>query len=108
MMKYGYAWEKLLVTVQTLAASSAPIQMRLAFAWTGSGVRLSYGGPYLPAELQGEYDAIHSALTAITDPAEGSINASCAAMSDDVAAALVERIVSLYTSVCRAHYQSGG
>lgn len=105
MMKYGYAWEKLYVAVKTLAASEERLQERLAAAWIHSGARLSYSvTPYLPNELQAEYDSIHKALTNVSDSDRGAVAATCAAMSDDEASDLAERIVSLYDSVCRTHY----
>lgn len=105
MMKYDYAWEKLYTAVKTLAASEVRIQERLAAAWLYSGVRLSNAvTPYLPKDLQPEYDAIHAALTKVSDSERGAINATCAAMSDEEASNLAERIVTLYDSVCRAHY----
>lgn len=106
-MKYGYAWEKLYIATKTLAASEERIQERLAAAWMHSGARLSYAvTPYLPDDLQAEYEAIHAALTKVSDPDRGAINATCAAMSDDEASDLAEKIVTLYDSVCRAHYGS--
>lgn len=106
-MKYAYAWEKLYVAVKTLAASDSRIQDRLAAAWLHSGMRLSSPvTSYLPEDLQGEYNAIDEALTRIKDPERGAINATCAALSTDEASELVDRIVSLYDSVCREHYRS--
>ncbi|AUX28172.1 MULTISPECIES: hypothetical protein [Sorangium] len=106
-MKHGYAWEKLYMTVRILAASDQRLQERLAAAWVHSGIRLSYGvAPDLPEDLQAEYNAIHDALTKVQDPDQGSVNATCAALSTDEASELVQRIVSLYDSVCREYYRS--
>ncbi|HMY18390.1 MAG TPA: hypothetical protein PKA58_18820, partial [Polyangium sp.] len=100
MMKYGYAWEKLYTAVKTLAASEERIQDRLAAAWLHSGVRLSNPvAQYLPDDLQPEFEAIHAALTKVSDPDRGAIAATCAAMSDDEASDLAERIVTLYDAV---------
>lgn len=105
MMKYDYAWEKLYTAVKTLAASEERIQERLAAAWLHSGARLSYTvTPYLPEDLQAEYEAIHAALTKVSDSDRGAIRATCAAMSDDEASDLAENIVTLFDSVCRVHY----
>jgi hypothetical protein len=104
-MKYGYAWEKLSAAVQTLAASDLPLQQRLAAAWIYSGSRLAHSpSPYLPTDLQARYDELHADLTKIDDPNAGAINATCAAMSDEAASSIAERIVSLYDATCAAYY----
>jgi hypothetical protein len=106
-MMYDYAWEKLYTAVKTLATSKGRLQDRLAAAWLYSGMRLSNSvTSYLPKDLQAEYDLIDAALTKIQDPVLGAINATCAALPDDEADEIADRIVTLYDEVCRAHYQS--
>lgn len=103
--RYSYAWEKLYVAVGTLASGTGTIQERLAAAWVHSLIRLGHSTPphYLDGEDLAEYEAIYEAVTRTPGP-EGSINTTCAAMSDEEAGHLAERVVSLYEAVAREYH----
>jgi hypothetical protein len=63
--KYDYAWEKLLVAVQSLSTSNLPLRERLADAYVSSLIRLR-GNPehHFPIPLLERWGSIEQALQA--------------------------------------------
>jgi hypothetical protein len=85
--------DRLFLAVEALAASSEPIQHRLARA----GLLLVHLHPdEFEAEDRGELEAIRAGLSAIApDDGASAIEVTTAAMSDELAVEFARRIVAL-------------
>jgi hypothetical protein len=85
--------------VESLAVSSAPIQVRLSNA--GMVLVFLRDDEFADAEARATYRGIMDALTTVEPVGEeGSLRASTTAMSDDEARDVAERILAL-DAMCR-------
>lgn len=96
--KYRYAWEKFHSAVLSLAGEGS-IQQRLENAYVFNIINLRRDND-IPEELHEEFEEIVALMTA-SDAAEGRVNAAVNAMDEIVRSSLVEKIISLYDSLCR-------
>jgi hypothetical protein len=97
------ACDKLYETVGRLACSEAPLQSRLAEAWTVLVEKLSPSGlAELPPGLRAKYQEIQRGLTGGNDPVEATIHATCAKMTSDEAGDWICEIVVLYGNASEA------
>ena len=93
-MSGSYEREKLGAAVYALAASAAPIQKRLEYAWMAMHTLKAHG--LIDSERAVEYDEIYKSLTADkSDEQGGYVPTTCAKLSDDEAAQIATAIVDL-------------
>jgi len=93
-MSESYEREKLGAAVHALAASAAPIQKRLEYAWTAMHTMINHG--FTDPERQAEFESINERLTADkSDSHAGYVATTCARLTDDEAAAIARDIVDL-------------
>lgn len=93
-MAESYEREKLGNAVDALAASAAPIQKRLYYAWLAMHSLTMHG--LSNRERQNEFNAIVERLSADkSDETEGYVPATLAKLSDDEAVELAQAIVDL-------------
>jgi hypothetical protein len=89
-----YVIEKLVVAVEALAVSPAPIQQRLGNAWIGALVHLRPDDFDDPRE-RALFTSIRDAVTA-----RGGVEATTEAMSDGKALAAAGDLVDLLGTIC--------
>ena len=95
-MAEDYEREKLGNAVDALAASAAPIQKRLYYAWDAMHTMLAHG--FTSPKRQAEYEAIYERLTADkSDEHAGYAPKTCAGLTDDEAVEIAQAIVDLNT-----------
>lgn len=95
-MSEDYEREKLGNAVDALAASAAPIQKRLEYAWTAMHTMISHG--FTDPEREAEFADINARLTADkSDEHKGYVPTTCARLSDDEAVEIAQAIVDLNT-----------
>ncbi|WP_340265393.1 hypothetical protein [Sphingobium mellinum] len=93
-MSEDYEREKLGNAVAALAASAAPIQKRLHYAWEAMHTLIGHG--LSNSERAAEFNAINERLTADkSDEIAGYVATTCAKLSDDEAAEIAQGIVDL-------------
>ncbi|MEO1948811.1 hypothetical protein [Thioclava sp.] len=93
MKDRGYVVEKLYVTFDALARPDAPPRDRLENAYISSLMRLKADD--FPDDFKARFEEIVAALSAVENPASGSVKASIEAMSDDEVAKMIDRICGL-------------
>lgn len=101
-MGIGYAWEKTMVAVTSMACNPDSIQDRIAAAYVGSLMHIEPERD-LPEDLRPLLAEIKAALTgtpAVGD--EGRAVASARAMGHERATDIARKIVDLYDKVCVA------
>jgi hypothetical protein len=95
-MAEDYEREKLGNAVDALAASAAPIQKRLEYAFTSMHTMMAHG--FTDPEREAEFAEIIKRLTADkSDEEAGFVPTTCAKMSDDEAVEIAQLIVDLNT-----------
>lgn len=99
MTDIGYAWEKLHLSVITLATWSNTIQERLADAYLYNLMGLQI--EIFPRELQGEFRDIQNALNSLSREGEEYKHNINRKISKIEANELAKRIISLYDHVTR-------
>ncbi len=93
-MSEDYEREKLGNAVDALAASAAPIQKRLEYAWMA--MHTLVGHRLTNPKRQAEFDEINEKLTADkSDAHAGFVLTTCSKLSDDVAVEIARAIVDL-------------
>lgn len=93
-MSEDYEREKLGNAVDALAASAAPIQKRLEYAFMAMHTLMMH--KLTDPERQAEYDAIIEKLTADkSNEDQGHVATTCARLSDDAAIEIAQAIVDL-------------
>lgn len=93
-MSDDYAREKLGNAVDALAASAAPIQNRLEYAWMAMHTMNVHG--FSDPQRQSEFDEINDKLTTDkSDEHAGYVPTTCAKLSDDAAVEIAQAIVNL-------------
>lgn len=93
-MSEDYEREKLGAAVDSLAASAAPIQKRLEYAWTAMHTLIAHG--LSDPERAAEFAAINERLTADkSDEHAGYVATTCSKLSDDEAVEIAQQIVEL-------------
>jgi hypothetical protein len=93
-MSEEYEREKLGAAVDALAASAAPLQKRLEYAFTACHTLMMHG--FTDPERAVEFKAITDRLTADkSDPENGHVPTTCSNMTDDVAREVAQLIVDL-------------
>lgn len=93
-MSEDYEREKLGNAVDALAASAAPIQKRLEYAWTAMHTLIGHG--LTDPERQAEFNEINEKLTADkSDEHAGYVATTCSKLSDDAATEIAQAIVDL-------------
>jgi hypothetical protein len=100
-MRYGYAWEKLYNAVRALLLGEGPIKERLgkAFLLHLSGLRLDQ----LPETKREEFQEICREITSAETVGDvGKIAASVAAMSEERASAIAEKVFEIFVDISRA------
>ncbi|KQP35949.1 hypothetical protein [Methylobacterium sp. Leaf100] len=101
-MGIGYAWEKTMVAVTSMASNPDSIQERVAAAYVDSLMHIEPERD-LPDDLRPLLAEIKAALTdtpAVGD--EGRVAASARAMGREKATDVARKIVDLYDKVCVA------
>lgn len=97
-MSEDYEREKLGNAVNALAASAAPIQKRLEYAWSAMHTLIGHG--LTDPERQAEFDEINQKLTADkSDQNAGYVPTTCSKLSDDDAVEIAQAIVELNASL---------
>lgn len=99
MTDIGYAWEKLYISVITLATWSNTIQERLADAYLYNLMGLQI--ETFPRELQGEFRDIQNALNSLSREGEEYRHNINSKISEIDANELSQKIISLYDHVTR-------
>ena len=107
-MKYDYAFEKLMATIDILATNKGRIKKRLFDAVLSQFINLTSDKitNYLPSNLQKKYDIIISILTkekAIAN--EGSLEATIKKLSEEEAKKIAEDIFSLFFNFLVDYYK---
>ena len=93
-MSEDYEREKLGNAVSVLAASAAPIQKRLHYAWEAMHTLIGHG--LSDPERAAEFEAINERLmTDKSDDVRGYVETTCSRLSDDEAAEIAHAIVDL-------------
>lgn len=93
-MSEDYEREKLGNAVDALAASAAPIQKRLHYAWEAMHTLIGHG--LSDPERAAEFAAINERLTADkSDDHAGYVATTCSKLSDDEAVELAQAIADL-------------
>lgn len=93
-MSESYEREKLGNAVDALAASAAPVQKRLYYAWLSMHALAMHG--FTNPERQAEFDSIVERLTADkSDKEAGYVETTVNALSDDEAVQIARAIVDL-------------
>lgn len=93
-MSEDYEREKLGNAVDALAASAAPIQKRLEYAWFAMHTLIAHG--FTDPERQQEFKEINDRLTADrSDAHAGHAVTTCSRLSDDDAVEIAQAIVDL-------------
>lgn len=96
--KYRYGWEKFHGAVHTLAGEG-PIAERLENAYLYNIIHLKKNND-IPDELHKEFDELVAIMTDADVP-EGRVNAAVHAMDEITRRTAIEKIISLYDSLCR-------
>ncbi len=98
---YGYGWEKLSQAVSTIATSQGSLQERLRHAYMPT--LSSVGSANVPDDQEEILAQIKARLTStLAKGGEGGLAASTAALSDEDARQLIDKIVYLYGDVSMA------
>lgn len=93
-MSEDYEREKLGNAVNALAASAAPIQKRLEYAWEAMHTLIVHR--LTDPERQAEFNEINEKLTADkSNEHAGFVSTTCSNLSDDAAAQIAQAIVDL-------------
>lgn len=94
-MSEDYEREKLGKAVDALAASAAPIQKRLQYAWEAMHTLIAHG--FTDPERAAEFNVINNRLTSDkSDERAGYVPTTCAKLSDDDAVDIARSIVDLH------------
>ena len=103
---YSYAWEKMFKAVIGMAVSPATLQERVADAYTGNIIHLTYPGTGddLPDDLKPMLAEIKAAMeTTQLTGTEGTAVASALAMTDAQAEDVACKITRLFDEVQSRH-----
>lgn len=93
-MAESYEREKLSAAVNCLAASAAPIQKRIEYAWMAMHTLKNHG--FTNQDRASDYEEIYERLTADKSDAQaGHVPTTCSRLSDDEAAEIAQMIVDL-------------
>jgi hypothetical protein len=87
---FAHAWEKLHLTVSSMATSEEPLETRLRHAFWNQLHRLR--SEDLPLEIREDFTEVFEALTKRSE---------YAALTDDDARRLIESVISMYDRVTR-------
>jgi hypothetical protein len=103
-MSLDHAWEKLYAAVLGMARSEESLQMRVKSAYVDNLTHIEPVEDELPkevAETMMEIEELMHRAGDDFDPEEGQAVASARLMTDLEAYVTIEKIVSIYDTVCR-------